>query len=410
MNKYFYVFLTLLALFSFLGGLLVGCTPAPRLNESKTWQKTYGGTGFDGAQCIQQTNDGGYITVGWTDSFGSGGYDGYVLKLDGSGELEWQRTFGGSQDDWFNCVRQTSDGGYIGVGWTYSYGEGLADVYVVKLDRNGEVTWQKTYGGNGFDEGYSVEQTEDGGFIIVGESNSFVSGPVDVYIVKIDANGDLKCQKTYGSDGSDEAFCIRKTSDGGYIISGRSDSQNTGMYDAYILKLNEEGIVEWGKTFGGDDWDEARSICQTNDGGYIAVGITNSFDSEWDAYAFKIDANGTLQWQNHFGGTGSDEAHDVCQTSDNSYMIAGVTYSFGSGGDVYLLRLGEDGNLRWVKTYGGSTLDEANSICHTFDDGYIIAGRTDSFGAGLDDFYIMKIDEDGNIEDIDSIKKHIQEK
>ena len=193
-------------------------------------------------------------------------------------------------------------------------------------------------------------------------------------------------------------------------VAGRSDSQNTGMYDAYILKLDANGELTWQNTYGGDDWDEAKSIYQTSDGGYIAVGVTNSLGAEWDAYAFKIAPDGMLQWQHHFGGTGSDEAHDVCQTSDNSYMIAGVTYSFGSGGDVYLLRLGEDGNLRWVKTYGGSTLDEANSICHTFDDGYIIAGRTDSFGAGLDDFYIMKIDEDGNIEHIDSINKHMQEK
>ncbi|MGB4752597.1 MAG: hypothetical protein WBH60_08190, partial [Fervidobacterium sp.] len=332
---------------------------------------------------------------GWTDSFGAGGYDGYLLKLDGSGNLKWQKTCGGDQEDWFNCVRQTSDGGYIAVGWTYSYGQGLADVYVVKIDENGKLDWQKTYGGSGFDAGYCIEQTIGGGFIIVGESNSFVSGPVDVYIVKIDANGNLEWQETYGSDGSDEAFCIRKTSDGGYIIAGRSDPQNTGMYDAYILKIDENGALSWQKTYGGDDWDEAKSICQTSDGGYVAVGVTNSFGAEWDAYAFKIEQDGTLRWQRYFGGTGSDEAHDVCQTDDNCYMIAGVTYSFGRGGDVYLLKLDESGSLKWSKTYGGDTSDEANSIERTFDGGYIIAGRTDSFGAGCDDVYVLKIEENG---------------
>jgi len=191
MRKYSYMCLAILFVFSFL----VSCIPTSISNEPKTWQKTYGGTGFDGAQYIQQTSDGGYIAVGWTDSFGSGGYDGYLLKLDGSGNLKWQKTFGGNQEDWFNCVRQTSDGGYIAVGGTYSYGQGLADVYVVKLDANGELTWEETYGGDGFDEGYCIGQTADGGFVIVGESNSFVSGPVDVYVLKLDADGNLEWQR-----------------------------------------------------------------------------------------------------------------------------------------------------------------------------------------------------------------------
>ena len=391
MRKDFCVFLTLLVVFCFLTSCATSFHPA----ESKTWQKTYGGTGFDGAQCIQQTRDGGYIVCGWTDSFGSDGYDGYLLKLDGSGNLKWQKMYGGDQEDWFNCVRQTSDGGYIAVGWTYSYGQGLADVYVVKIDENGKLNWQKTYGGSGFDAGYCIEQTTDGGFIIVGESNSFVSGPVDVYVVKIDANGNLKWQKTYDSDGSDEAFCIRKASDDGYIIAGRSDPQNTGMYDAYILKIDENGALSWQKTYGGDDWDEAKSICQTSDGGYVAVGVTNSFGAEWDAYAFKIAPDGMLQWQHHFGGTGSDEAHDICQTMYGDYIVVGVTYSFGRGGDVYLLKLDESGNQKFSRNYGGNTFDEANSIECTSDGRYIIAGRSDSFGTGCDDVYVLKIEEDG---------------
>ena len=397
MRKYSYMCLAILFVFSFL----VSCIPTSISNEPKTWQKTYGGTGFDGAQYIQQTSDGGYIAVGWTDSFGSGGYDGYLLKLDGSGNLKWQKTFGGNQDDWFNYTRQTSDDGYIAVGWTYSYGQGLADVYVVKLDANGELTWEETYGGDGFDEGYYIEQTADGGFVIAGESNSFVSGPVDVYVLKLDANGNLEWQKTYrsdgsdGSDGSDEAFCIRKTSDGGYIIAGRSDSQNTGMYDAYILKLDANGELTWQNTYGGDDWDEAKSIYQTSDGGYIAVGVTNSLGAEWDAYAFKIAPDGMLQWQHHFGGTGSDEAHDICQTMYGDYIVVGVTYSFGRGGDVYLLKLDESGNQKFSRNYGGNTFDEANSIECTSDGRYIIAGRSDSFGTGCDDVYVLKIEEDG---------------
>jgi len=391
MRKYSYMCLAILFVFSFL----ISCIPTSISNEPKTWQKTYGGTGFDGAQYIQQTSDGGYIAVGWTDSFGSGGYDGYLLKLDGSGNLKWQKTFGGNQEDWFNCVRQTSDGGYIAVGGTYSYGQGLADVYVVKLDANGELTWEETYGGDGFDEGYCIEQTADGGFIIAGESNSFVSGPVDVYVLKLDADGNLEWQKTYGSDGSDEAFCIRKTSDGGYIIAGRSDPQNPGMYDAYILKLDANGELTWQNTYGGDDWDEAKSIYQTSDGGYIAVGVTNSLGAEWDAYAFKIAPDGMLQWQHHFGGTGSDEAHDVCQTMYGDYIVVGVTYSFGRGGDVYLLKLDESGNQKFSRNYGGNTFDEANSIECTSDGRYIIAGRSDSFGTGCDDVYVLKIEEDG---------------
>jgi len=148
-------------------------------------------------------------------------------------------------------------------------------------------------------------------------------------------------------------------------------------------------------TYGGDDWDEAKSIYQTSDGGYIAVGVTNTLGAEWDAYAFKIAPDGMLQWQHHFGGTGSDEAHDVCQTMYGDYIVVGVTYSFGRGGDVYLLKLDESGNQKFSRNYGGNTFDEANSIECTSDGRYIIAGRSDSFGTGCDDVYVLKIEEDG---------------
>jgi len=364
------------------------------------WQKTFGGENSDWANSIQQTTDGGYIVAGWTNSFGSGERDAYILKLNSKGDVQWQKTFGGKKDDEAKSIQQTTDGGYIVAGWTGSFGSGESDVYILKLNSKGDVQWQKTFGGKADDEANSIQQTTDGGYIVAGWTGSFGSGESDVYILKLNSKGEVEWQKTFGGEGVDGAVSIQQTTDGGYIVAGWTNSFGSGGHDVYILKLNAKGEVQWQKTFGGWYDDEAESIQQTTDGGYIVAGRTESFGSgEEDVYTLKLNSKGEVEWQKTFGGEGRDWANSIQQTTDGGYIVAGWTNSFGSGGhDVYILKLNSKGEVEWQKTFGGEDSDVANSVQQTTDGGYIVAGWTNSFGSGESDVYILKLNSKGDVQ------------
>jgi len=360
-------------------------------------QKTFGGSGSDLANSIQQTADGGYIVAGDTTSFGAGGYNVYILKLNSDGNSAWQKTFGGSSDDAALSVQETTDGGYIVAGYTRFFGAGNDDVYIVKLNSDGSLAWQKTYGGIWNDEAYSIQQTTDGGYIVAGYTESFGSGGRNVYILKLNSDGSLVWQKTFGGSDYDEAYSVQQTTDGGYIVGGYTYSFGFDNCDVYVLKLNSDGSLAWQKTFGGNGYDYARSVKQTTDGGYIVAGYTESFG--FGGYILKLNRDGSLSWQKTFGGSGSDWASSIQQTTDGGYIVAGYTESFGSGGrDVYIVKLNSDGSLAWQKAYGGSGSDWASSIQQTTDGGYIVAGTTYSFGnASYCDAYILKLDSNGEL-------------
>ncbi|NPA41170.1 MAG: hypothetical protein GXO18_02745, partial [Aquificae bacterium] len=226
-------------------------------NQTIQWAKVYGGGSSDGAYSIQQTSDGGYVVAGWTSSFGAGLADIWVLKLDANGDVQWQKTYGGSDSDGAYSIQQTSDGGYVVAGWTWSFGAGSADFWVLKLDANGDVQWQKTYGGGDSDEAYSIQQTSDGGYVVAGRTWSFGTGLTDIWVLKLDANGDVQWRKTYGDSGPNEAYSIQQTSDGGYVVAGVTLSFGTGSADFWVLKLDANGDVQWQKTYGDGDLDWA---------------------------------------------------------------------------------------------------------------------------------------------------------
>jgi len=395
-------FITIIVLSIFTISLLTTTRLIVNKTKVQTWQKTFGGKNDDEANSIQQTTDGGYIVAGSTESLGTGGKDVYILKLNSKGDLEWQKTFGGEDYDGATSIQQTTDGGYIVAGWTESFSSGGTDGYILKLNSNGGVEWQKTFGGKYNDEAYSIQQTTDGGYIVAGETYSFETGGYyDVYILKLNSKGEIEWQKTFGGKYIDEAYSIQQTADGGYIVAGVTGSFGFGEQDAYILKLNSKGEIEWQKTFGGDGFDIATSIQQTTDGGYIAAGWTESFGSgEYDAYVLKLNSKGEVEWQKTFGGWNDDGAYSIQQTKDGGYIVAGGTESFGSGGtDAYILKLNSKGQLEWQKTFGGEDYDGANSIQQTKDGGYIVAGWTWSFGSGGADVYILKLDSKGEVEE-----------
>ncbi len=333
---FFFLFLEFIIIQS-----LISATPATIL----TWQKTFGGKLEDFANSIQQTTDGGYIIAGGTASFGAGSLDVYVLKLNADGELQWQETFGGNGTDIATSIQQTFDGGYIVAGYML-YEFGLAHMFILKLDAEGNLTWQKTFSGMEADRAYSIQQTTDGGYIIAGNTKSFEERGKDVCVLKLDESGNLMWQKTFGGKEDDVARSIQQIADGGYIVSGYTKSFGSGKEDVYVLKLDIDGNLIWGKTFGGSNVDRAYSVEQIQDGGYIIAGYTQSFGTgSLDVYILKLNADGELQWQRTLGGSDIDRAYSVKQTQDGGYIVIGETYSFGAGkSDVYVIKTDAYGN------------------------------------------------------------------
>jgi len=364
------------------------------------WTKTYGGIYDDIAYSVKQTSDGGYIVAGYSSSFGAGGYDVYLVKTNSGGDTLWIRTYGGINDDRGYSVQQTADGGYIVAGFTKSFGAGGSDVYLIKIDANGDLLWAKTYGGGDHDVGYAVQQTTDG-YIIAGRTNSFGAGSFDLYLIRTDTNGDTLWTKTYGGISTDGGYSVQETADGGYIAVGYTFSYGSGLGDVYLIKTDENGAIQWTKTYGGSRTEEGYSIEKTSDGGYIITGYTGSFGAGGnDVYLIKIDSGGDTLWTRSYGGTEGDDGRSVQQTADDGYIITGRTSSFGQGSeDVYLIRTDEDGNTIWTETFGGTADDGGRFVQETSDGGYIITGYTESFGAGYRDLYLIKIKPEPDIEE-----------
>ena len=262
------------------------------------WTRTYGGRDQDCGYSVQQTPDSGYIIAGYTWSFGAGECDVYLIKTSALGDSLWTRTYGGTDVDVGGSVRQTSDGGFVIAGYTQSFGAGEYDVYLIKTDAAGDTLWTSTYGDTSRDMGYSAQQTSDGGYIVTGYTYSFGAGTPDyanVYLIKTNASGDTVWARTYGGTDSDEGRSVQQTTDGGYIIAGQTWSFGAGTGDVYLIKTNASGDTLWTRTSGGTSMDYGLSVQQTADSGYIITGHTFSFGAGgYDVYLIKTDSNGNV--------------------------------------------------------------------------------------------------------------------
>jgi hypothetical protein len=375
-----------------LGGLLLTiCAQGQPQAPDTLWSKTFGGADYDVGYSVQQTSDGGYIVAGLTQSSGAGGKDVYLIKTDSSGIEQWCNTFGGTENDEGRSVQVAPDGGFIIAGYTLSFGAGDEDVYLIKTDTAGLEQWHQTFGGDATDIGNCVELTNDGGYVIAGNTQSFGVAYYDIYLIKTDSSGIEQWHRTYGHNYYDYGKAVQQTSDGGYIIVGSSYSFGAS-YDVYLIKTDSNGNMQWERFFGGVGWDEGYDVAQTADGGYILVGATFS-SADFDVYLIKTNCNGIEQWSRTFGGEGIDYGLSVEQAVDGGYIVSGLTQTDSLMDlEVYLLKIDISGNELWEECIGGENDDEGLSLKQTSEGGYIIAGTTTSFGAGNNDVYLIKIE------------------
>ncbi|OFW52586.1 MAG: hypothetical protein A2163_09525 [Actinobacteria bacterium RBG_13_35_12] len=367
--------------------------------EILTWNKTFGGIEADMANSIIQTEDGGYALAGYTWSKGAGRQDFWVIKLYEDGSIEWDRTFGGSEADVIYSIIQTKDKGYAVAGKTKSIASG-EKAWVIKLNTRGNKEWDNTFAKRTDDEIFSIIQTQDGGYTACGYTGDKEWGEVDSWIIKLDETLNIEWDKIFGGIGWDEANSILQAEDGSFIIFGFVQSKDKGREDGWVTKLDENGEMVWDKAFGGSQNDEIFSGIKTTDGGYAVCGFTESKGAgREDAWVAKLDENGEMVWDKAFGGIEGEVANSIIQTRDEGYVLAGYTESKGAGRyDAWVIKLDENGEMAWDKTFGGSDEDVARRIIQAEDGGYVLAGYTESKGAGRYDAWVIKLDEKGNLE------------
>lgn len=362
-----------------------------------TWQRTYGGYSIDEGNCVVAGPNGNLLVVGSTGSFGAGNGDIYVLLLDSTGSKIWSTTVGGTGVDQGKKAVLASDGGYVIVGVTNSFGYGGYDGYVAKIDSVGTLVWERSYGGDGWDFFNSITPAQDGGYVVAGETYSSGSGGGDGWLVKLDVDGEMEWEHTFGGAQHDLFNCVARTTDDGYVLAGGHTTDND--MDAWVVKVDQSGEQAWESLQGGDSVDVANAIIQTIEGGYVAVGSTRSYGSLVEALQFRVNALGVVVWVQHWLQGSGEEYYDLVEMPDGRLVSVGYVDGLGSGGkDMYILFSGSDGGFISGITNGGDqgTEDEvAKALVRFGSSGFVICGYTESFGFGSRDVYLVRTDSAG---------------
>lgn len=405
------------------------------------WQKSLGGSFYDKATSVIELEDGGYIVAGHSQSsnfdlsMNHGGFDWWIVRLNNNGSIIWQKTLGGSNDEYLRKIIKTHDGNIICIGDTKSNNGDIShyndqiDFWVAKIDLSGNLIWEKCYGGVNIDIGYAVCTTDDGNFMIAGSTESqfpYIEnnhGLSDFLLIKIDSDGNKIWQKTYGGSGNESCKSIKKSNNGGYILIGNSTSingdlsNNYGQQDVWMLKIDNDGQILWQQNFGGSNDDFINNFTEDYEGNFVIIGETYSFDFDAsenhsgigarDYFILKVSAEGQKIWTHCYGGSSDDYARGIVESNSKEYVVVGESYSndgqsnnnIGSA-DIWIIKLNfNDGAIIWQKKYGSEGHDEPNDLILTFDNNFLFVGNTlpvNNFNDvtqhyGDDDYWIVKL-------------------
>jgi hypothetical protein len=355
------------------------------------FSKAYGGYGYDWAGCVAQTPDSGFIFAGQSESFGAGSYDIWVLRLNRQGDTLWSRAYGTSMPDLAYAIIPESDGGCTIAGSGYPGFNG-SDIWFLRLNSNGDTTWTRMYGTGQNDVAYDMRKTSDGGYIVSGQRLSSSPSSGDAWILKLNANGEKQWDSYFGGAGADAAQDVEETSDGGFVFVGNY-RWDEGETDLWLLKTSATGDSLWAQYHGGPADDIGYAITKGPAGGFVVAGQTKSTGAGGsDLWIMGVDQAGNELWSKTYGGPSDDAAFDICRASDGQYLVTGRTSSFGGGQfDVWLLKIDAAGDTVWTTTLGGSGWDGGTAGIETKDGGYVIAAQTESMGAGAHDYWCIRL-------------------
>jgi hypothetical protein len=326
------------------GDILLVC--ADKTGKIK-WTRTYGGKQDDMGWDLLEMPDKGFLLAGTTLTDNRNSRDMIAIRVDETGNVIWEKTFGTEKDEYCWDMVATEDGYYLLAGETNlegEYGKGNKDFYVVKIDSKGNIIWTHTYGGQNTDRCYSADAAEDG-YLLLGSTNSYGAGDQDAYLLKVDLQGKIQWSKTYGSEKFDMGHDVKCSRDGGCVVIGYSQTESKGENDAWIFKTDSEGKVSWDTKIGGEKDDRAIRGIQDRDGNYLITGYTKSFGASiWDLFLAKIDSEGKVIWRQNQSGSGAELGYGICLSRDGGILLTGQTYSYGNHkGDLWLLKTNSNG-------------------------------------------------------------------
>jgi uncharacterized delta-60 repeat protein len=364
-----------------------------------TWERAIGGPLAEKAYAVAEMADGGFAVAGHTMSNGRFRDDALVVRFDRSGNTLWGRVFGGRDTEQLYGIVALDDGGVAVAGYTRSYGDGQSDAWVVRLDADGKQLWQRTFGGPENDKARSIAATADGGLIVAGSTRSRGAGEGDAWILRLDPDGTLAWQTVHGAAGDDGAYNIIPVPGGGFAVAGYSQPVDAKPYDLWVLRLDDDGRIAWEQRFVRGVFGAATGLTPAPDGGLYVVGMSHESSAEMPkVWVLRLDGGGALVWQKLIGGPKTDGGWGIAATADGGFVVMAATASQGAGStDAWLMQFDPAGELVWERLFGQSLWDLPTAILVTRDGGLMVAGYTTSQGNGQEDFWLLRLDDQGEL-------------
>jgi hypothetical protein len=345
---------------------------------------------------VLPTGDGGYLIAGMTNNSDPADCDAYIIKTDNNGIMQWDKTFGGAKPDYPYSMIETTDGNFMIVGFSYSFGSGDEDIYLLKIDPSGAKIFEKKLGGTGNDEAREIVKTNDGNYVIVGTSTSF-SGSQDAFLIKIDNSGTELWRKTYGGSGLEFGNGVALCADGGFIVTGRTGGSSSAGGQAYLVRTDASGNMTWSNSYGTALDDEGVAVVSNADGSYVMVVRDSTAASDIDVHVLKADAGGAKTWEKSYGGVFKDTPKRIRATNDGGYIVGAISRSFGwANPDMWLLKLDTGGDTLWSRHFGGSGHEHCHDIKQSSDGGYLAVGHSRSYSP-YTQVYFLKLNGSGTV-------------